>query len=294
MYGMEATFTCLRCVRAISRQSSRSSSSKIRIATAGARKLSSNSNPPISKSSLSPPNNNNKKQRRSLPRHASTAAAVAETPADSARRATVYPPEYGEYRPSIRLSKNNLFHPFSSSPVPEIRERALFTKNHAYCPHPSHQRTREPASPDDPEARKNPASDASPPALVKFDCPDCGIATYCCEEHWVDDYENHIELCATLQQINEDDHDLRSGRYFSEFEYPGPQIEEIMVNMTNWDTFLYTRQFEAVNDDRHLRQVTRLLTYPLTAGSILHELSPYNIRSGGRMTVEGLKSLSGE
>jgi mitochondrial splicing suppressor protein 51 len=129
---------------------------------------------------------------------------------------------------------------------------------------------------------------------VSFECPDCGIATYCSEEHWEDDYEAHMEICDILRQINEDDHDLRSGRYFSEFEYPGPQLEEILVNMTNWDTLLYTRQFEAINADRAMRQATRLLTYPVTLGSILHELSPYSVREGGRLTIEGLKSLSGE
>ncbi len=175
-----------------------------------------------------------------------------------------------------------------------MRQRALFTRNNAYCPHPSHQQTRVPSSPGDPEARKEVGEEAAPPARVTFECPDCGIATYCSKEHWESDYENHIEVCDTLRQINEDDHDLRSGRYFAEFEYPGPQLDEILVNMTNWDTLLYTRQFEAINDDRPMRQATRLLTYPVTIASVLHELSPYNIRRGGRLTMEGLKSLTGE
>jgi len=175
-----------------------------------------------------------------------------------------------------------------------MRQRAAFTKQHAYCPHPAHQQTRVPTSPHDPEARKILGQNAQPPAHVSFECPDCGIATYCCEEHWADDFEAHLEICDTLRQINEDDHDLRSGRWFPEFEYPGPQLDEILVNMTSWDTFLYTRGFEAINADRSMRQATRLLTYPLTIGSVLHELSPYNIRPGGRLTVEGLKSLSGK
>jgi hypothetical protein len=132
-----------------------------------------------------------------------------------------------------------------------------------------------------------------PPAHVDFECPDCGIPVYCSKEHWADDYEAHLQICDTLRQINEDDHDLRSGRLFPEFEYAGPQMEEALVNMTNWDTFLYTRNFNAINDDRSLRQVTRLLTYPVTIGSILHELSPYNLKAGGRLTAEGIKSFSG-
>ncbi len=192
------------------------------------------------------------------------------------------------------LKANNLFHPFSKSPSPEIRQRAAFLKRHASCPHPSHHQTRLPNAPGDPEARKSVCSTSLPPAHVNFECPDCGIPVYCTENHWADDYESHLEVCDILHEINEDDHDLRSGRFFPEFEYPGPQMEEALVNMTNWDTFLYSREFRAINEARSLRQATRLLTYPVTIGSVLHELSPYNIRRGGRLTAEGLKSLTGE
>ena len=190
------------------------------------------------------------------------------------------------------LKPNNLFHPLTRSPSPEMRQRAAYIKQHAFCPHPSHSQTRQPISPDDPEARKA-RTGALPPAHVRFECPDCGIPVSCSEEHWADDYEAHLEICDTLRQINEDDHDLRSGRFFPEFEYPGDQLDEALVNMTNWDTLLYTRDFQAINEMRNLRQVTRMLTYPTTVASVLHELSPYSIRSGGRLTVEGLKSMSG-
>jgi len=231
----------------------------------------------------------------------------------------------------VLLDPDNLFHSFSHSPSPEMRRRAAFIKKHAYCPHPSHYRTREPNAPDDPEGRK-PISTATnaaktptrvvaaglidshslsrdplrrlstselptqavPPAHVRFECPDCGVPVSCCQEHWEDDYESHLEICDTLRQINEDDHDLRSGRFFPEFDYPEPQrAEEFIINMSNWDTFLYTRDFTAIDDPRHMRQVTKLLTYPITIATVLHELSPYSIRSGGRLTNEGLRSLSG-
>ncbi|KAH8165411.1 hypothetical protein CIB48_g2843 [Xylaria polymorpha] len=178
--------------------------------------------------------------------------------------------------------------PSPTPPIPEIRQRAAFIRQHAYCPHPDHRMTRAPIDPD----RVPVSSGNLAAAHVDFECPDCGIPVYCSEQHWADDYEAHLQICDTLRQINEDEHDLRSGRFFPEFEYAGPQMEEAVVNMTNWDTFLYTREFEAINADRSMRQVTRLLTYPLTIGSILHELSPYNIRKGGRLTPEGLKSLS--
>lgn len=191
------------------------------------------------------------------------------------------------------LQPDNLFHSFTNSPSVDIRRRAAFIKQHAYCPHASHSQTRQPNNPDDPEAHK-PTTGGLPPAHVSYECPDCGIPVSCSEEHFADDYEQHLEICDTLRQINEDDHDLRSGRFFPEFRYPGPQMDEALINMTNWDTFLYSRQFNAINEDRSMRQATRLLTYPVTIGSVLHELSPYNIRRGGRLTTEGLKSLSGK
>ncbi|KAL4784485.1 Oxysterol-binding protein-domain-containing protein [Aspergillus varians] len=194
--------------------------------------------------------------------------------------------------PRALLKPNNLFHNFSQSPSPEIRQRAAFIKQNAFCPHPSHQQTRAPVSPHDPESRKSPSNASLPPAHSHFECPDCGIPVYCSEEHWMDDFEAHLEVCETLKQINEDDHDLRSGRFFPEFVYPGPQDENFVINMTNWDTFLYTREFAAINDDRSMRQVTRMLTYPLTIGSVLHELSPYSIRKDSRLKAEGLKSVS--
>jgi splicing suppressor protein 51 len=224
---------------------------------------------------------------------ASKPAARTAAPAAALKRAASTAPGLAASTPGNHVAPNGLFNSFSKSPSPEIRRRAAFMKQHAYCPHPAHRQTRVPLNPNDPEARKMTGAAAQAPAHVKFECPDCGIPTYCCEEHWMDDYEAHLEICDSLKQINEDDHDLHSARTFDEFEYPSGQMEELLVNMTNWDTFLYTREFKAVNDMRSMRQVTRMLTYPVTIGSVLHELSPYNIRKGGRLTTEGLKSLSG-
>ena len=206
------------------------------------------------------------------------------------------PPRLADPSPSsisgnVLLEPNNLFHHWSVSPSPDIRRRAAFMKTHALCPHPAHHPTRTPLSPHDPEARKEQGTQA--PAYVRFECPDCGIPVSCTEEHWADDYESHMEICDTLRQVNEDDHDWRSGRFFPEFEYPPPNMEEAMVNMMNWDTYLYTREFKAINEERPLRQVTKLLTYPVTIGSILSELSPYDYKKGDRLTTEGLKSFSG-
>jgi hypothetical protein len=292
---MEGAYTCFRCLRAMS-----SGSSARTIPRTAKRRISKRSfswpSPKLSNDPRFPkvaPLLRPKPAR--LNRLAHTATAPLEE-SDNSERQNQLPNRYGEYRAHHRtlLAPDNLFHPFSTSPIPEMRQRAAFTKQHAYCPHPSHQQTRIPTSPHDPESRKVPEVSTQTPAHVRFECPDCGIATYCTEEHWADDYESHLEICDTLRQINEDDHDLRSGRWFPEFDYPGPQLDEILVNMTSWDTYLYTRGFEAINEERSMRQATRLLTYPLTVGSVLHELSPYNIRTGGRLTTEGLKSLSGE
>lgn len=291
---MEGLYTCVKCSRALSGLGRQRTSTRLAQQIHRSRSFASSSvlnSTPRNQSSTS--TEQTRSSKRSI-RSASTAAAPAQAP-DEFERRNLPPTEYGEWRAPGRtvLSPKNLFHYFSRSPIPEIRQRARVTKQHALCPHPAHQQTRVPNSPHDPEARKIEGISTEPPAHVSFECPDCGIATYCSEEHWADDFEAHLEICDTLRQINEDDHDLRSGRWFPEFAYPGPQPDEFMVNMTNWDTFLYTRQFEAINDDRSMRQVTKLLTYPTTLGSVLHDLSPYTIRAGGRLTPEGLKSLSG-
>lgn len=203
-------------------------------------------------------------------------------------------PDLSEKKGPLLLEQDNLFHPFSKSPLPPIRRRAAFMRANAYCPHPSHQPTHLSTGPYKSPTDKAQVEPTLPPARVRFECEDCGIPVYCCEDHWAEDYENHIEICDTLRQVNEDDHDIRSGRDFPEFLYPDPVMEEQLVNMSSWDTYLYTRDYEAINLERSLRAATKLLTYPVTIASIIHELSPYNIRRGGRLTVEGLKSLGGK
>ncbi|KAI9783338.1 MAG: translational activator for mitochondrial COX1 [Geoglossum umbratile] len=230
------------------------------------------------------------KSHRSISSLESQGGGAKSEPLEAPSPVSLNRPPGTEESTRVLLRPHNLFHRFSESPSPSIRRRAAFIKQHAYCPHPDHHRSG--GGQDGPEVRKS-ADASQPPLHVSFECADCGIPVYCSEEHWADDFENHLEICDTFRQINEDDHDLRSGRFFPEFEYPGPQLEEAQVNMTNWDTFLYSREFEAINSERSMRQVTRLLTYPVTIGSFLHELSPYSIRNGGRLTTEGLKSLSG-
>jgi hypothetical protein len=35
------------------------------------------------------------------------------------------------------------------------------------------------------------------------------------------DEEHHKHVCGVLREVNEDEHDLRSGRRMKEFEFPG-------------------------------------------------------------------------
>lgn len=246
----------------------------------------------IAPQSFAPRNHSTKalaQSKLSLPRR-----GISTTPSQQFER-SFEPVDYVDpegIQRKLVLTEDNLFHSFTHSPIPEIRKRAVFMRQHAHCPHPSHKPTRIANNANDLESRKS-SETGAPPAHVNFECPDCGIPVYCCEEHWADDYEAHLEVCDIMRQANEDDHDLRSGRFFKEFQFAEPQIEEILTNMSSWDTYLYTRDFDALNEDREMRQATKLLTYPMTIASVINELSPYNIRKGGRMTPEGLKSFSG-
>jgi splicing suppressor protein 51 len=65
---------------------------------------------------------------------------------------------------------------------------------------------------------------------------------------------------------------------------------EEAINFASWDLFLYTRAFPSMDSDRSLRHVSKLLTFPITIASVLHELSPYKV--GKDLTSEGLRSLA--
>jgi hypothetical protein len=236
---------------------------------------------------VSPPN---RTMRRSP--HGHQASQLQET-SDSLGNPIGKPKAGGPNSPQVLLEPDDLFHHLSKSPIPNMRERGAYMRAHAYCSHPSHSRHRELTSKADPETRK-PISGGLPPAHVSFECPHCGIPVSCSEEHWADDYVEHMHYCDILREANEDDHDLRSGRNFvKDFYLPIPDFEECLTNFTNWDTFFYTRSFDCINNDRSIRHLTKMLSYPITIASVVHELSPYNIKKGGRMTPEGLRSFTG-
>ena len=62
--------------------------------------------------------------------------------------------------------------------------------------------------------------------------------------------------------------------------------------MANWDVFFYTRSFPSMDSDRSIRHVSKLLTYPITIASVLHQATPY--KYGEQITAEGMRSIAGK
>ncbi|KAK6907793.1 hypothetical protein I203_101794 [Kwoniella mangroviensis CBS 8507] len=179
---------------------------------------------------------------------------------------TVFEPE-----PPL-LSQDDLFHPLSQSPFPALREKADRIKSVSLCPtsfEKHHERVR--------------------PA---FDCPDCGWPTHKSQERWEEGKEEHKEYCGRLREVNEDEHDLRSGRKMAEFEnMPEEQPYESAINFASWDTLFFTRNFLSIDSDRSVRHVSKILTYPMTIAGVLHQNGPFT-SGNGRITREGRRSMA--
>ncbi|SJL04619.1 related to MSS51-mRNA processing protein [Armillaria ostoyae] len=176
------------------------------------------------------------------------------------------------------LTEDNLFHPFSKSPIPAVRARGEVIQSLAPCPVCSSQ------------DRDTHVHIEAQPKTVQFECPDCGWPTHCSEEHWKAD-EEHEKYCSRLREANEDEHDLRSGRKMWEFEMPGPQGYEEAVSFSNWDVFWYTRGFPSMDTERSRRHASKLLSYPMTIGSVLHQHSSLMLNNQ-RLTPEGSRSMA--
>lgn len=100
----------------------------------------------------------------------------------------------------VILDQDHLFHILSKSPIAEMRDRAAIINKYGTCPVCDNQE--------------------APKQKPTYDCPECGYPTHCCEDHYHQGKEAHKEICSVLREINEDDHDLRSGRPMREFEFP--------------------------------------------------------------------------
>ncbi|KAG6874274.1 hypothetical protein C0995_001499 [Termitomyces sp. Mi166 len=175
---------------------------------------------------------------------------------------------------------DSLFHKFSDSPHPALRARTKAIQQLAPCPvcAADHDHVH--------------AHTKAQPRAVKFECPHCGWPTHCSEEHHAQDQEHH-KYCSRLREANEDEHDLRSGRHLSEFELPGPQGYEEAISFANWDVFWYTRGFPSMDTERSRRHASKLLTFPITIGSTIHQHSGLTL-SNQRLTPEGSRSLAGK
>ncbi|KAL8278483.1 hypothetical protein RQP46_009173 [Phenoliferia psychrophenolica] len=171
--------------------------------------------------------------------------------------------------PPPLLAQDDLFHPLSKSPFAEMRAKGERIQSLAYCPVSL-----------DKHGEK---------IHVAFECPDCGYPTHATQERWQEDTERG-RYWPRLREANEDEHDLRSGREMTEFTLPGEQAYEEAVSMGNWDVFLYTRGFASIDTERSRRHVSKLLTYPMSIASVIHENSPYTLRNS-RLLPEGLRSL---
>ncbi|KAJ1731447.1 translational activator for mitochondrial COX1 [Coemansia biformis] len=175
----------------------------------------------------------------------------------------------------VLVRPDDLFHPLSKSPIREMREKGLLIRGNGSC-----------ATCVDETSAKGRVATREP----EFECPDCGYPTHCSEGHWAQDTGHREELCGFLREANEDEHDLRSGRTLREFEFPSAQLAEVVVNLSNWDSYLYTRSFMNVTSSRAMRHVSKVLTYPVTIGATLHQYSPFTLKAG--LTPEGLKSMT--
>ncbi|EIW67496.1 hypothetical protein TREMEDRAFT_33397 [Tremella mesenterica DSM 1558] len=167
---------------------------------------------------------------------------------------------------------STLFHLLSQSPSSALREKADRVKAHSLCP-VSYERYGERIRP-------------------KFDCPNCGWPTHASEQRWNEGRSEHERYCGRLREVNEDEHDLRSGRKMKEFEsMPEWQPYEAAINFSSWDTFFFSRNFPSIDNDRAIRHVSKILTYPITVGAILHQNGPFT-SGNGRITREGQRSMA--
>ncbi|WVQ73345.1 hypothetical protein IAR50_002913 [Cryptococcus sp. DSM 104548] len=217
---------------------------------------------PLSAASLRPLcRHNTRLTRTPLPSHARPFFGLFKksTPAPAAPQAPL-------------LAEDDLFHPLSHSPFPALVEKADRIKSVSLCPtsfEKHHERVR--------------------PA---FDCPDCGWPTHKDQERWEEGREEHKEYCGRLREVNEDEHDLRSGRKMVEFEnMPEQQPYESAVNFASWDTLFFTRNYPSIDSDRSVRHVSKILTYPMTIAGILHQNGPFT-SGNGRITRQGRRSMA--
>lgn len=161
----------------------------------------------------------------------------------------------------------NRFHPWDSSPSEDLRHRAATIRALAKCP-VTHKE-------------------------INYTCPLSGIPTHHSREAWEADTAYHqSKKYDILKKVNIYEHDLRSGRDFPEFDFPAEQTRDAEFNLDSWDLFFYTREFYSMDTEFQLAASTKMLSYPVTMASLMHQFSPYQMVPDGPVTLEGLKSLA--
>ncbi|ODQ81409.1 hypothetical protein BABINDRAFT_106955 [Babjeviella inositovora NRRL Y-12698] len=164
-------------------------------------------------------------------------------------------------------TEENRFYPWDLSPCADLRTRAASIRARAKCPVTSKP--------------------------INYACPYSGIPTHHSREAWEKDTAYHAtKKYETLRKVNVFEHDIRSGREFPEFDFPNEQDPDRRVNFINWDMFFYTRGFFSMDTEFQRATSTKMLSYPLTIGSVLNQYTPYALEPKGPVTLEGLKSLA--
>lgn len=64
------------------------------------------------------------------------------------------------------------------------------------------------------------------------------------------------------------------------------------MSFSSWDNLFFTRNFPSIDSDRAIRHVSKVLTYPITVASVLHQNGPFT-PANGRITREGRRSMAG-
>ena len=131
--------------------------------------------------------------------------------------------------PQPLFSQDDLFHVLDQSPVIQLQRRAKTIKSLAPCPtclehaHAHSPNQAEGQAETSTTGSSTTTTESPTPRINKVDysCSECGFPTHCSEGHYFEGRESHDEYCSRLREINEDEHDLRSGRLISEFELPG-------------------------------------------------------------------------
>ena len=75
--------------------------------------------------------------------------------------------------------------------------------------------------------------------------------------------------------------------------HAGPQGYDEAISFANWDVFWYTRGFNSMDTERSRRHASKLLTFPITIGSVLHQHSSLMLNNQ-RLTPEGSRSMAGK